>query len=366
MRNAPKPISGQEVKPYVGNQKIWNRIVLMLADYNAGKFKNRRSGEIIAVPSIENITEDQLELGTMNQLGDVFEPDAAVDEDLKMIFYNQPKFESTDPVVWPDVLKSPVLLNIAVNPESTGMVRAASYVVVDVDIVKEEDKYVMPDPADPTKLKTADAGLYRIVGIWPEDNKVLVDTQESQPLDGDEYAGIGNEVEVVDYLETGQTEGFCTQIGDKFVVAASGGGGDKTIYAEVGDRTGTVYDLVPKISAEGPSAVLPLPFKMDLANIPTYARPTEANLTNGINPSEKDWIIITGKPGDQTPVVPPAEQDPGIWVWTGTTRWIAKWIEASVTIPAMTPFGNYQITGSVNEYWDGNRPAEPFRLTSQR
>ena len=146
------------------------------------KIQNRRSGEIIAVPSIENITEDQLEVGTMNQLGDVFEPDAAVDEDLKMIFYNQPKFESTDPVVWPDVLKSPVLLNIAVNPESTGMVRSARYVVVDVTIVKEEDKYVMPDPVDPTKLKTADAGLYRIVGIWPEDNKALVDTQESQPM----------------------------------------------------------------------------------------------------------------------------------------------------------------------------------------
>ena len=169
-------------------------------------------------------------------------------------------------------------------------------------------------------------------------------------------AGIGKEVEVVDYLETGQTQGFCTQIGDRFVVAGGGGGGDDTIYAEVGNRSGTVYDLVPKISSKGPSTVLPIPFKMDLANIPTYARPTEANLTNGINKGDKDWIIITGRPGDQTPAVPPAQNDPGQWIWTGTTKWIAKWIEASVTIPAMTPFGNYQITGYVNEYWDGYSP----------
>jgi len=240
-----KPEKGEQASAYVGDIAKWNQIVDMLNYYNSAKQSGETAGDQSAVsPIVENTNTSNIEIGTVVGLGEVVEPPAELtDEDILKELLRKPVFEVSDDATWPDLLSNVAISHKAIPEGDRGSVRVARYITASVTHVTDGDQWAMPDPTDPTKLLTSDAGIYRIIAEFPDDDLAVLDTQEEQPiwkfettgayadnddgisvadakllrLDGEVFADTGNEVQVYDYFETEATEGMCFHSAGKFI-----------------------------------------------------------------------------------------------------------------------------------------------------
>ena len=159
---------------------MWNDIVTLVAqgslgDRNTKKGQRRSNIEIYG----KNTTANPVPRGQMMH----FVPSSSAEygsyEDRL-----SPKFDVADPE-WPDKIFPVYPFSTSmVDQDKTKVFHIERFMMVKCTVGSSSHSYVMIDPDFPTKLKSADAGIYRLVCDLGEndvggDNVVIVDTHQS-------------------------------------------------------------------------------------------------------------------------------------------------------------------------------------------
>lgn len=238
--NRPRP--GQELD-LIDRADIWSDIVDLINAYKTGRldpvgYEPDRERLI----HLENTSGYDRMAGVLQQIDPFTEPDEATED----LFIESPVGETSDPV-WHTAIDNLVVVPSDVLENGVFSYPSLSWAVVVVtDQVDVDDRWVMVDPAEPTKMKTADAGIYRIIGYVGEgedtEKRAIVDLTQSQTLwryeltddsnapdatdakllrlDGTEFSsGSVTEISDPDGLMDDQVagdKGFCIHAGNKF------------------------------------------------------------------------------------------------------------------------------------------------------
>jgi hypothetical protein len=153
----------------------------------------------------------------------------------------QPIFE-IEPPSWHDKLADTFIVHKPIIGDGTSQILLPDLYPIKGKLVKPTDRYVMMDPIDNWAVRSADAGLFRVVGTigTGDDTHLIVDTRVNQPiwrfqlkageffsrgnsekpgylvrLDGDLYS---DNVTISDPNKVGGNRGFCIQNGNSFNV----------------------------------------------------------------------------------------------------------------------------------------------------
>ena len=175
-----KPSAGQPIIPFISNAGMWSTLVDMMADYKRGKLTNtsRRVGNPTSI--IGRAAEDT-DAGVIQQISEIVKPSETVTNTAVLNMLNRkPVFELIDPV-WHTAIDNLVVLNKPLPAGMPAAVNRSRFMPVAITVEDETHRFVMLDPENPTQLKSATSGIYRIYGTY-DDSTAILDTQQAQPL----------------------------------------------------------------------------------------------------------------------------------------------------------------------------------------
>ena len=237
----PKPKFGKDPSDLVDSARYHTDLILMLSAYKRGEFT--RADPVRSVdPTIwvANDSGDSMDAGTLLQIATM---DPATIAELAA---RSPTFTAITPT-WHTAIDNLFVLNQpAVNNQAIPY-HLRGWATVLLTDHTAGDRWVMPDPFDPTKMRTADAGIYKILGLDEGNNVATVDLTQSQTLwryeltqdsqapevttakllriDGDVYA-ISNENPAIINLadpdglmddQVSGDRGWCHHVGNQFI-----------------------------------------------------------------------------------------------------------------------------------------------------
>ena len=184
-----KPTVGDPIGPVIRNTDLWNVLIDMATawragDFGPGKVQSRKT----VTPRGKNTSGNELAAGTVQQLNfAIMDPGSTEDAVLQLHKYT-PLFSMTNPQ-WNADMDNLVILSQPVRDDGTAPIGRNRYVPVKIDrlVFAPRQRYAMIDPAEPTRLLTADSGKFKVLGHFPEpgggdDVLVIIDTMESQPF----------------------------------------------------------------------------------------------------------------------------------------------------------------------------------------
>jgi hypothetical protein len=238
----PKP--GQPAAKLVDSASVWGQLLDMLAAYERGEFDHPENSHIRDRHIwITNASGAAREAGEVLQIEAMPQPASGIVES----FHQSPAMEATTPV-WHSAIDKLFVLTTATPNNQMVAYQPRDWVSVKCTAGDAGDRYVMIDPANPTRFKTSDAGLYRILEYDVNHDIAVVDLMHSQPLwryelkedsnapattnakllrlDGVEYASqinLSDSEGLTTDDEAGDT-GYCLFAGGKFIAID----GDKT------------------------------------------------------------------------------------------------------------------------------------------
>ena len=234
-----RPSPGDPIGPVVYNAKTWSKILNILAAWDAGRLgtgpKKRKSGlkSSIAAKAVSDVDRGSIQVLTMS--GD---PIAGLSDSMRNIVEKRPVFTAGDPV-WHSNIDNAVVMQRSVNADWASTVGSAKYITVDLDATDAGKQWAMIDPDDPTTLKAATGGIFKVMKGYAG-SRALLDTQQSQRiwryelnensqapattdaklvnLDGTTFATSINLSDPLSLMDdqTANAVGFCWHIGNEF------------------------------------------------------------------------------------------------------------------------------------------------------
>lgn len=235
--SVPQP--GTDAEGTLLNSALWGVLVEMANAYQNNRLAPPAEASSIAGKVIyENDSGSAILAGQLAH-GQSLTALATSDDEVGWFTNTEPYFEMIDPV-WHTGIDNIVPVQRDVPDGQTYDHPPSYFGTVLVTQVKTTDRYVMIDPANPIEMKTADAGIYRLLG-YDGQGRAVVDFRDSQPfwrykltqasqqpavttaklvrVDGDEYSSTA--INLSDPLglmddQTTDAEGWCIHIGNEF------------------------------------------------------------------------------------------------------------------------------------------------------
>ena len=239
----PRPVPGRPSAPLVDSAQYHRDIIDLLAAYKRGDLTRippapRRDPQI----RIKSTASDA-SLGEILQIDAMTAPPASD----HIAWHRSPILEAKAPEWHTDIDRIAVCRNPVPN-DSVFPYNPYHFASVKITVVKNTDRWVMVDPDTPTQCKTADAGIYKILGLDETNNLAVCDLNQSQPLwhfeltqdaqthpdtteaklvrlDGDDFTTGTDRVQLSDRTgmleDTGAatgTIGQCLHVGNEFLV----------------------------------------------------------------------------------------------------------------------------------------------------
>lgn len=229
----PKP--GQPAD-FIESASLWVDVFRMLNEWKSGKFDPNNAAKSRApVISVQNTTGNEREPGEILQIDTMEQPEEGVLD----AFMSAPIVEAIDPV-WHTDIDRLVIVTGGVIDEGIFPWEPRNWAVVKVTVEETTDRYVMLDPDNINQMKTADAGIWRIIGLDEENETAIVDLHSSQPMwryqltegsnapeetaaklirvDGTEFSDSINLSDPLGLMDDQSTddEGWCIHVGNEF------------------------------------------------------------------------------------------------------------------------------------------------------
>jgi hypothetical protein len=228
-----EPATGEPVIKYVSNKSLWKDIVAMLSWWEAthGKLALVIGNYGDVVPIGLNTTKTLFKPGELAQIGG---PVARSFLSRPIEHYKNAPILKIENPVWPTSLDQLVIINKVLMPNLSVPIIKPTLFAVPGTMVLDTDRYAMMDPQYPRKVRTADAGIFKIVAYLSDDNGsyLILDSRQSQPIwqfrtveDGSTSAAL-HRLDGYSYSDSypvtitfpfGHTNaGFCLQVGSTF------------------------------------------------------------------------------------------------------------------------------------------------------
>ena len=186
----PPPAVGDNLVEFTGNVPMWKHILRMLAEWQAGELGGNNSVTQVGKRTgsqviIKNDSTSTIPAGTIVQLGSLVDYGTTVTDVGEEMTRRSPIWGVTT-AVWHTAIDKLCLLEQPLPPDTTTVARRRRLYVMPIIQVKSGDSYAMPDPSNMTRLRSADAGVYKILGTYSIDSNAVqyavLDTYESQTL----------------------------------------------------------------------------------------------------------------------------------------------------------------------------------------
>jgi len=227
------PASGVPVIKYVGNKNLWGDIVAMLGWWESTQ---QQTAEVIGkygdvVPIGVNVSGVDIKAGELASITGTTPQTAGA---RPLIHQLGAPIVNVGLEAWPYCLANPAIINKLLPVGLSVPMSRASIYAVPGSLTLPTDNYVMANPAYPTRFKSADAGLYKVlahlVNEAATESYLIVDTRFSQPIWRYAYDGFNYKLLRLDGLPFDVSitndilfpfgvsdKGFCLQQGSKFI-----------------------------------------------------------------------------------------------------------------------------------------------------
>jgi hypothetical protein len=229
------PKAGQPAD-FIESAAVWSDIFRLLNEWKAGRLnpvaeqRSRAAGV-----NVSNASGNDREAGEVLQIDSMEQPDEAIVD----AFMSAPVVDAIDPV-WHTDIDNLVVVSGGVLDDSIFTWKPRHWTVVKVTVEEATDRFVMLDPDNLNQMKTADAGIWRIIGLDEENELAVVDLNSSQPfwryeltetsqapetteaklirVDGTEFTdeiNLSDPLSLMDDQSSGD-KGWCIHIGNEF------------------------------------------------------------------------------------------------------------------------------------------------------
>lgn len=241
-----KPRPGDDLLDYLSQSSLWIELADVLGAYHSGALRPTRAPAIAqGTVLLTNTTDQDFAAGQLAQIKPITplptSGDADTDTLLFKAFATSPSFAFEAPA-WHGKIDNAIALQSDVATGQSYEHRFPVWGVVLVTGYTAGDRYVMPDPDDPTKCKSGSGGLWKVLGYDGHD-RCIVDFTNNQTLwryelneatltpettnaklltlDGTTFA---DSIELSDPLSIGSVdgigyEGYCQHVGNAFHIA---------------------------------------------------------------------------------------------------------------------------------------------------
>lgn len=234
-----RPKAGQPRAPLLKSAGFVGDVVDVVNDYKRSGSSSRDESSERRI-WIENGSGSDRTTGEILQISSMTQPSAAISEG----FYQSPTMTAIDPV-WHTSMDNLFVVHAAVLDGEVIAYHPRRWAMVIVTIMSASDRWVMPDPTTPHRMKTSTSGVWKILGLDTTNNRAIVDMTQSQPLwryeitedwqtsgtttakllrlDGTEFASsveIGEPDPTPGHLMSDQVtgdKGYCVQVGNLFI-----------------------------------------------------------------------------------------------------------------------------------------------------
>ncbi|MCA9136290.1 MAG: hypothetical protein KDB00_06015 [Planctomycetales bacterium] len=239
-----KPRPGTDAASVLLNSQLIGDLVDMLNAYQSGAFNPPRPRlDVEGRLTLENTTGINIAAGEIQQIKPIAAlPTSSGDAEFQWTYHENPNCEVIVPV-WHTAIDNLIAFQTDVVAGEHYEHTHRYFGTVLATTVQATDRYVMPDPANPRVMRTADAGIWKILQ-QDGNGRCLVDFRQSQPywryklteesqapgvttaklvrLDGTEFSA--TEINLSDPLSIGDSdlidyEGYCIHAGNTFQIA---------------------------------------------------------------------------------------------------------------------------------------------------
>lgn len=241
----PIPTPGDDVSEVLFNSELIGALLHMLNAYERGAFQlPETGGEIEGRLVLENTSGDDFVAGEVGQLGSLAALPSGTDDDdaIAWDYHESPNLPVAAPT-WHTSIDNLVAIQSDTPAGEFYEHGNRWFGTVLATQTNAGDRFVMIDPANPKRMKTADAGIWQILA-YDGHGRCLVDFRRSQPLwryklneasqapgttsaqlyriDGDQFSA--SAINLSDPLNIGSNdptsfEGYCAQVGNEFHIA---------------------------------------------------------------------------------------------------------------------------------------------------
>lgn len=183
MRLPSKPNPNDDAAPFLADSGMWSLIIDMLAEWRSGKLTpepQKKAGKQTA-PILKRIDADLRDRFVLQQVDSAEDPALAVsDPNLVRLSANSLILKVKDPI-WHTAIDNIVIPKSPIRDDVLSTAYGHRYVVMPITPSDPSYRYAMVDPDDPTKLKAATGGIYKILQTLSDaDSTSLLDTEDGQ------------------------------------------------------------------------------------------------------------------------------------------------------------------------------------------